>query len=95
MLAWGMLSFGEGYNKSGNWDTGMQTLRWNTEYLLKTFKPDATSTAASTGAEFYIVYQVSFCLGVWRRSAPLCLLPATLAISCQALSKTSKQAHTL
>ena len=64
MLAWGMLSFGEGYNKSSAWETGMQTLRWNTDYLLKTIKDDPDSTALSMGSEgggpeYFIVYQVS------------------------------------
>ena len=65
MLAWGMLSFGEGYNKSSAWETGMQTLRWNTDYLLKTIKDDPDSTALSMGSEgggpeYFIVYQVSW-----------------------------------
>ena len=65
MLAWGMLSFGEGYNKSDAWSTGVQTLRWNTDYLLKTIKDNPTDTATSVsndngGEEFYIVYQVGF-----------------------------------
>lgn len=58
MLAWGMLNFGEGYNKSGTWQTGMDTLKWNTDYLLKTILDDPTDSATSEAAEFYIVYQV-------------------------------------
>ncbi len=58
MLAWGMLNFGEGYNKSGTWQTGMDTLKWNTDYLLKTILEDPTDSATSEAAEFYIVYQV-------------------------------------
>lgn len=57
MIAWGMLTFGEGYNKSGAWQTGMDTLRWNTDYLLKTFKEDP-DTSTADGLEYYIVYQV-------------------------------------
>ncbi|KAL3140940.1 hypothetical protein ABBQ32_005469 [Trebouxia sp. C0010 RCD-2024] len=60
MLAWGMLSFGDGYNNSGTdlWAKGKETLRWNTDYLLKTIKDDPVSSAYSTKPEFYIVYQV-------------------------------------
>ncbi len=58
MLAWGMLNFGDGYNKSGTWQTGMDTLKWNTDYLLKTILDDPTDSATSEAAEFYIVYQV-------------------------------------
>lgn len=60
MLAWGMLEFGSGYDLSGPsaWQTGLQTLRWNTDYLLKTFKLDAQSSAVSEAPEFFIVYQV-------------------------------------
>ncbi len=58
MLAWGMLNFPEGYNKSNAWETGMQTLKWNTDYLLKTIKDDPTDSATSEAEEFYIIYQV-------------------------------------
>ena len=58
MLAWGMLTFGEGYNKSNTWKTGMDTLKWNTDYLLKTIKVDPAGSATSEATEFYIVYQV-------------------------------------
>lgn len=62
MLAWGMLKFGEGNNQSdtGAWQLGLDTLRWNTDYLLKTCKKDADSSATSQADEFFIVYQVSF-----------------------------------
>ena len=58
MIAWGMLTFGAGYNKSDAWQTGLDTLRWNTDYLLKTFKEDTTDSATSEATEYYIVYQV-------------------------------------
>lgn len=63
MLAWGMLSFGGGYNKSDLWAQGQATLRWNTDYLLKTVKDDPAGTAAVVGKkpQFYIVYQVIGC----------------------------------
>lgn len=60
MLAWGMLSFGDGYNKSGAdlWARSKETLKWNADYLLKTIKEDPFSSAISKKPEFYIVYQV-------------------------------------
>ena len=60
MLAWGMLTFGDGYSKSGTdvLAKGKQTLKWNTDYLLKTIMDDLSSTAISKRPEFYIVYQV-------------------------------------
>lgn len=58
MLAWSMLSFGGGYNKSHLWDAGQETLRWNADYLLKTIKDDPVNSATSEKPEFYIVYQV-------------------------------------
>lgn len=61
MLAWGMLTFGEGYNRSNAWETGRDTLKWNTDYLLKTFMTDADGSATSEAPEFYIVYQVCYC----------------------------------
>ena len=63
MLAWSMLSFGGGYNQSGTdlWAKGQATLKWNTDYLLKTIKDDTASSALSTKPEFFIVYQVCGC----------------------------------
>ena len=63
MLAWGMLTFGNGYNKSGTdvWAKARETLRWNADYLLKTVKDDPVSSAISTKPEFYIDYQVGGC----------------------------------
>ncbi|KAL3150937.1 hypothetical protein ABBQ32_000684 [Trebouxia sp. C0010 RCD-2024] len=59
MLAWSMLSFGGGYNKSTDlWAKGKETLQWNTDYLLKTIKDDPVSSALSKKPEFFIVYQV-------------------------------------
>lgn len=63
MLAYGMLTFGDGYNKSGPdvLTKGKETLRWNADYLLKTVKDDPASSAASREPHFYIVYQVCSC----------------------------------
>ena len=61
MLAWGMLSFGGGYNKSDLWAQGQETLRWNADYLLKTVKDDPASSATVKKPQFYIVYQVFAC----------------------------------
>ena len=72
MLAWGMLSFGDGYKKSGNWETGLKTLKWNTDYLLKTIKDDPAGTDLSVGGgpgggpEFIITYQVGCAFFLWR-----------------------------
>lgn len=65
MLAWGMLSFGDGYNKSDAdlWAKSKETLKWNADYLLKTIKDDPFSSAKSKKPEFYIVYQVCCCSG--------------------------------
>jgi len=82
MLAWGMLNFGEGYNKSGTWQTGMDTLKWNTDYLLKTILEDPTDSATSQAAEFYIVYQVGEAI-LMISDAECCfhLLPAFFQLS--------------
>ena len=61
MLAWSMLSFGGGYNKSDLWDTGLETLRWNADYLLKTIKDDPDNSVTTEKPEFFIVYQVFAC----------------------------------
>lgn len=53
MLAWGMLAFPHGYTKAGQVNAGLQTVRWGSDYLLKTFKPDTT-----TNKGLLIVYQV-------------------------------------
>ena len=82
MLAWGMLSFGGGYNKSDTdlWTKGLETLRWNADYLLKTIKDDPVNSATSEKPEFYIVYQVCGCRTYqWH---VLCHLPHTLLFVC-------------
>lgn len=63
MLAWGMLTFGDGYNKSDAdlWAKSKETLKWNADYLLKTIKDDPFSSEKSQKPEFYVVYQVCCC----------------------------------
>ena len=72
MLAWGMLSFGGGYNKSDLWAQGQETLRWNADYLLKTIKDDPVGTATDPTHKphFNIVYQVFGC--TLSQSCSLC-----------------------
>ncbi|CAL8466081.1 g5617 [Coccomyxa elongata] len=53
MLAWGMLAFPGGYAKAGNIGAGLGNVRWGSDYLLKTFRPDTT-----TNKGHFIVYQV-------------------------------------
>ena len=79
MLAWGMLSFGGGYNKSDLWAKGQETLRWNTDYLLKTIKDDPVGTATLQKPQFYMVYQV-----FGYSSFELCAF-CQLCLFCQAL----------
>lgn len=98
MLAWSMLSFGGGYNSSGTdlWAKGQATLKWNTDYLLKTIKDDPASSALSTKPEFFIVYQVCGCLTdvhvwysapcmSWCETCHICVY-AVSAFSCLVLS---------
>ena len=99
MLAWGMLNFGEGYNKSDMWATGMQTLKWNTDYLLKTILDDPTDSATSEAEEFYIVYQVSVVGGKLRTQllsiAAITFQVACAAVTCQAMPATTIHLYAL
>ena len=87
MLAWGMLTFGEGYNNSDLMATGLQTIRWNTDYLLKVFKEDSASSKLSGGTEYYIVYQVRSVMlaapvaGVWLSTNVLQCVLQTLILA--------------
>ncbi len=54
MLAWGMLAFPDGYTKAQQIGPGLGNVRWGSDYLLKTFKPDPTKGNL-------IVYQVEPC----------------------------------
>lgn len=87
MLAWGMLSFGNGYNNSGTdlWAKGKETLRWNTDYLLKTVKDDPVSSALSQKPEFYIVYQVCVSSGqcmLYRPPGKCRIYPCVRSLVC-------------
>lgn len=57
MLAWGMLAFPNGYTKAGQIGPGLGNVRWGSDYLLKTFRPDTTTNKGNL-----IVYQVNTCL---------------------------------
>lgn len=56
MLAWGALAFPRGYQKAGQLPQLLQTVRWGSDYLMKTWKPD---TMSATSAGYLIIYQVS------------------------------------
>ncbi|KAK9785110.1 hypothetical protein WJX73_006875 [Symbiochloris irregularis] len=56
MLAWGLLAFPSGYESAGQTAHVRQTVRWGTDYLLKTVRPAARNNSAVDG--YNIVYQV-------------------------------------
>ena len=48
----------QGYNKTdGNFQAGLNNLRWMTDYLLKVFMTDPTN-GTPDAPEFIIIYQV-------------------------------------
>ena len=55
MLAWGALAFPSGYQKARQMPQVLQTARWGSDYLLKTWKPD---TLGPKSAGYLIIYQV-------------------------------------
>ncbi|CAL5228455.1 g11593 [Coccomyxa viridis] len=55
MLAWGALAFPSGYQKARQMPHVLQTMRWGSDYLLKTWKPD---TLGPRSAGYLIIYQV-------------------------------------
>ncbi|KAK9828913.1 hypothetical protein WJX72_002766 [[Myrmecia] bisecta] len=57
LLAWGMLAFPEGYNKSQQVPFAKDTLRWGTDYLLKLYALDSAKTTKFS-TEYNIIYQV-------------------------------------
>eukprot|EP00884_Botryococcus_braunii_P012540 jgi/Botrbrau1/21287/Bobra.0573s0001.1 len=57
MLAWGLLEFPGGYKKSNQTLHAMDTLRWGTDYLMKTFAKDKKRSTGTT-VHYNIVYQV-------------------------------------
>lgn len=57
MLAWGILEFPSGYKKSNQTLHAMDTLRWGTDYLMKTFAKD-TKHSQGKIVHYNIVYQV-------------------------------------
>ena len=55
MLAWGALAFPNGFQKARQMPHVLQTMRWGSDYLMKTWKPD---TLGPGSAGYLIVYQV-------------------------------------
>ena len=55
MLAWGALAFPNGYQKAHQMPHVLQTMRWGSDYLMKTWKPD---TLGPSSAGYLIIYQV-------------------------------------
>ena len=35
VLAWGMAEFSDGYKYAGSYNDGLETIKWGTDYLLK------------------------------------------------------------
>ena len=56
MLAWGLLAFPEGYAKAGQTASALESVRWGTDYLLKTIRTGNIKQTVDTG--YTIVYQV-------------------------------------
>ena len=55
MLAWGALAFPSGFEKAHQMPHLLQTARWGSDYLMKTWKPD---TLGPSSAGYLIIYQV-------------------------------------
>jgi hypothetical protein len=70
MLAWGLLEFPDGYKKANQTLHAMDTLRWSTDYLLKTFVRDKKHVGGTT-VHYNIVYQVG----------PMCIPPDRLFVN--------------
>lgn len=66
MLAWGALAFPNGYQKARQMPHVLQTMRWGSDYLMKTWKPD---TLGPSSAGYLIIYQVL--LPPWQNIAAL------------------------
>jgi len=56
MLAWGAIAFPQGYLKSGKMPELLQTTRWGSDYLLKTFRQNDVTPS---GKGYLIAYQAS------------------------------------
>ena len=54
MLAWGALAFPTGYQKAHQMPQLLNTVRWGSDYLMKTWKPD---TMSDRSVGYLIVYQ--------------------------------------
>ena len=77
----------QGYNKTdGNYQAGLNTVRWMTDYLLKIFMPDPNN-GTPDAPEFIVLYQVQpaghHCNGTWS-------LPLSLVESMQRHHRTTR-----
>lgn len=57
MLAWSLLAFPQGYSKAESIATAQNTIKWGTDYLLKTWRNAPAANVNST-AGVEIIYQV-------------------------------------
>ena len=57
MLAWGLLAFPAGYKSAGQTEEALTTIRWGTDYLMKTVRAGNIKQTVTTG--YTIVYQVT------------------------------------
>jgi endoglucanase len=53
MLAWGLLTFPKGYSRAGETRHALDSIKWGSDYLLKTFHPESGRKGGYT-----MVYQV-------------------------------------
>lgn len=65
LLAWGMIQYSTGYEKAGQTQHGLDTLRWGTDYMLASYLGSGTNGSA-------FVAQVSFYSPVTICRFPVC-----------------------
>ncbi|KAK9785109.1 hypothetical protein WJX73_003901 [Symbiochloris irregularis] len=58
IMAWGFLAFPKGIEKAGISNSSLETLKWGTDYLLKTTLNDTRTSPNSSYTNYNIVYQV-------------------------------------
>ena len=85
MLAWGALAFPSGYQKARQMPHVLQTIRWGSDYLMKTWKPD---TLGPSSAGYLIIYQVRLLPWHYSCVARNALCQRT-AVSCNGLAHPS------
>jgi cellulose synthase/poly-beta-1,6-N-acetylglucosamine synthase-like glycosyltransferase len=57
MLAWGLLEFPQGFDTANQTQQALQTLKWGSDYLIKTARPDK-KTSTTKAPQWLIAYQV-------------------------------------